>query len=90
MTLDQDTITAIADAVAERLRIPTGWPTDRPLLREPELAGLMGIGHEKLVDLRRSGAITHRRVGRTVLYCHTDLSIYLDGCRRNGEGGNHA
>lgn len=89
MILESNTIAEIADAVAERLRpglSPAGWPDRRITLREPEVASLLGVGHEKIIAARKSGLISHRRAGVTILYTAGDVTGYLERCRANGEG----
>ena len=88
--MDAETINAIADAVAHRLRSllpPPGWPADRATVTEPEFAQLVGLGADYVRDLRMAGKIPHRRVGRRIIYAAEDLMTFLSQ-NAPGRGGN--
>ena len=85
---DQELIEGIVDGVVRKLRglatLP-GWPEGAAAVSEPVAAGMLAIGSEKLMDLRRAGLISHHRLGHSVRYTPEDLTRYLEHCRQNGE-----
>ncbi len=83
MTVDEALIQAIANAVASRMGIVhqlPGWPDGRGTLNEPETAEYLSIGVEFLRQLRQEGRISHRKIGRRILYAPADIAAFLDDC----------
>ena len=90
MPLTPDDVSAVADAVVERLRAllpPAGWPEGRGCLSEPEAATYLAIGSDYLRELRQEGRISYTAQGRRVTYSPHDVTDYLERCRR-GAGGD--
>ena len=54
------------------------WPAGRLALTEAEAAAACGVCRHVLRDLRLSGQIVARRVGRRVLYTRADLLAALE------------
>ena len=88
MTVDETTIAAIADAVAERLRPtlpPPGWPDGRGCVTEPELAQYLAVSQDFVRGLRRAKKIGCTLQGRRVTYSVGDVVEYLATCRSRGD-----
>ena len=81
--LIEERIQAIADAVASRIgamQILPGWPEGRGTLNESETAAYLSIGAEFLRQLRQEGKISHRKIGRRIVYSPADIATFLDDC----------
>lgn len=67
------------------------WPEGRLALSEAEAAAACGLGRHVFRDLRLSGRLTSRRLGRRILYTRNDLLRVLgalDQCdQSNGRHG---
>ena len=84
MCINEEDVQAIADAVVARMRVASplpGWPAGRGTLSESETAEYLSIGVEFLRQLRQGGRISHRKIGRRVVYAPADVSAFLDACR---------
>ena len=89
MPLTPDDVSAVADAVVERLRAllpPAGWPEGRGCLSEPEAATYLAIGSDYLRELRQEGRISYTAQGRRITYSPRDVAEYLERCRRGADG----
>ena len=82
--ITEEGIQAIADAVASRIALNQplpGWPEGRGTLNEAETAEYLSIGADFLRQLRQEGRISHRRIGRRIVYAPADVAAFLDACR---------
>jgi excisionase family DNA binding protein len=52
---------------------------DRILLTSPEASEVLAISERRLWALTRSGAIPHRRIGRSVRYSRDEIQAWVDG-----------
>ena len=71
---------ALRGLVQEILREMVGlldWPSDRLALDEAEAAAACGVARHVLRDLRLSGKINARKLGRKIVYTRGDLLTAL-------------
>lgn len=82
-TLD---VEAVANAVVTRIQQYTtlvGWPEGKATLSEAETAAYIGIGTDFLRELRSERKISHRKIGRRIVYAAVDIAEFLErnSCR---------
>jgi hypothetical protein len=66
----------VRQVVAEVL-VGIDWPQGRIALNEQEAAKACGVNRHVLRDLRLSGKLKAKKVGRKIVYCRDDLLAAL-------------
>jgi hypothetical protein len=78
LQFDPEELRKLIREVVGEVLATINWPTGRLALTEFEAAQACGVGRHVLRDLRLSGRIKGRKLGKKVLYTRDDLLGALD------------
>ncbi|MBA3483360.1 MAG: helix-turn-helix domain-containing protein [Pirellulales bacterium] len=78
MSLSRDLLRDLITEVLSEVLLVLNWPAGRLALTEAEAATACGVCRHVLRDLRLSGHIQARKLGRRVLYTRADLLAALE------------
>lgn len=79
ISLDREAIRELVQEVLTEIGGVMDWPAGRVALDEAEAARACGVARHVLRDLRLSGQIKARKLGRKVVYTREDLMRALGG-----------
>ncbi|MFN0021059.1 MAG: hypothetical protein ACKVP0_22600 [Pirellulaceae bacterium] len=84
VTFDREEFRPIVRELLNEILVVMGWPVGRIALDEAEAANACGVQRHVLRDLRLTGKIQGRRLGRKIVYLPSDLIAGLDSLPRSG------
>ena len=81
ISFDKEALRGLIEEVLTEVIGVVDWPAGRVALDEAEAARACGVARHVLRDLRLSGRIRARKLGRKVVYTREDLMRAIDSLR---------
>jgi len=88
VSFDADELRQVIREILTEVLSAINWPAGRVALTEAEAALAWGVGRHVLRDLRLSGKIRGRKLGKKVIYLHSDLVAALAASNGDAQGGD--
>jgi hypothetical protein len=86
VSLDKEALRGLIEEVLAEVVGVIDWPAGRVALDEAEAARVCGVARHVLRDLRLSGRIRARKLGRKIVYTREDLMRALGSVPSSASG----